>query len=47
MSAVSHAISRPIYAAPKGNHIYGQKPLALTIAECRLMSDEWPKPWVL
>ncbi|MEZ5384326.1 MAG: Gfo/Idh/MocA family oxidoreductase [Prosthecobacter sp.] len=32
-----------VYAARKGKHIYGQKPLALTIAEGRLMSDEVAK----
>lgn len=32
-----------VYAARKGLHIYGQKPLALTIAEGRLMSDEVAK----
>lgn len=32
-----------IYAARKGKHIYGQKPLALTIAEGRRMSDEVAK----
>ena len=47
MNAVSHAILRPSYAARKGNHTFGQKPLALTLAEGRLMSDEWPKAWVL
>ncbi len=32
-----------IYAARKGKHIYGQKPLALNIAEGRRMSDEVAK----
>ena len=32
-----------IYAARKGKHIYGQKPLALTIGEGRRMSDEVKK----
>ena len=32
-----------VYGARKGLHIYGQKPLALTIAEGRLMSDEVAK----
>lgn len=32
-----------VYAARKGKHIYGQKPLALTIAEGRLMADEVAK----
>lgn len=32
-----------VYAARKGKHIYGQKPLALNIAEGRLMSDEVAK----
>lgn len=32
-----------VYCARKGKHIYGQKPLALTIAEGRLMSDEVKK----
>lgn len=32
-----------IYAARKGKHIYGQKPLALTVAEGRQMSDEVAK----
>lgn len=35
-----------VYAARKGKHIYGQKPLALTIAEGRLMSDEVAKAGV-
>lgn len=32
-----------VYAARKGKHIYGQKPLALTVGEGRLMSDEVAK----
>ena len=32
-----------VYAARKGINIYGQKPLALTVAEGRLMSDEVKK----
>jgi len=32
-----------VYAARKGKHIYGQKPLALNIAEGRLMADEVAK----
>lgn len=32
-----------VYCARKGKHIYGQKPLALTVAEGRLMSDEVKK----
>ena len=32
-----------VYAARKGINVYGQKPLALTIAEGRLMSDEVKK----
>lgn len=32
-----------VYGARKGLHIYGQKPLALTIREGRLMSDEVAK----
>ena len=35
-----------IYAARKGKHIYGQKPLALTVAEGRRMSDEVAKAGV-
>ncbi len=35
-----------IYAARKGKHIYGQKPLALNIAEGRLMADEVAKAGV-
>ena len=35
-----------IYAARKGKHIYGQKPLALNIGEGRLMSDEITKAGV-
>ncbi len=32
-----------VFCARKGKHVYGQKPLALTIAEGRLMSDEVKK----
>ncbi len=32
-----------IYCARKGKHVYGQKPLALTIGEGRMMSDEVKK----
>ena len=32
-----------VYAARKGLHIYGQKPLALTVKEGRMMSDEVAK----
>jgi predicted dehydrogenase len=35
-----------VYAARKGKHIYGQKPLALNIAEGRLMADEVAKAGV-
>ena len=35
-----------IYAARKGKHIYGQKPLALNIAEGRRMADEVTKAGV-
>lgn len=35
-----------IYAARKGKHIYGQKPLALNIAEGRRMADEVAKAGV-
>lgn len=35
-----------VYAARKGKHIYGQKPLALNIGEGRLMSDEIAKACV-
>jgi predicted dehydrogenase len=35
-----------VYAARKGLHIYGQKPLALTVAEGRLMADEVAKAGV-
>jgi predicted dehydrogenase len=35
-----------IYAARKGKHIYGQKPLALTVGEGRRMSDEVAKAGV-
>jgi len=35
-----------IYAARKGKHIYGQKPLALNIGEGRLMADEVAKAGV-
>ena len=35
-----------IYAAKKGIHVYGQKPLALTIAEGRAMSDTIAKTGV-
>ena len=40
-----HAIIA-ILAARKGLHIYGQKPLALTVSEGRLMSDEIAKAGV-
>jgi predicted dehydrogenase len=32
-----------VYAARKGKHIYGQKPVSLTIADGRLMADEVKK----
>lgn len=35
-----------VYAARKGKHIYGQKPLALNIGEGRLMADEVAKAGV-
>ncbi len=35
-----------VYAARKGKHIYGQKPLAVTVGEGRLMSDEVAKAGV-
>lgn len=35
-----------VYAARKGKHIYGQKPLALNVAEGRLISDEVAKAGV-
>lgn len=35
-----------VYAARKGKHIYGQKPLALTIGDGRLMVDEVTKSGV-
>ncbi|MES2506309.1 MAG: Gfo/Idh/MocA family oxidoreductase [Verrucomicrobiota bacterium] len=35
-----------VYAARKGKHVYGQKPLALNIGEGRLMADEVAKAGV-
>jgi predicted dehydrogenase len=35
-----------VYAARKGKHIYGQKPLALNVAEGRLIADEVAKAGV-